>query len=337
MSKLKKALLWIGISVLTIGCFFVTINLIPPAKVMDNNPFIIGENEKVMNAAHRGGGALNPENTMKAFKASVNEYKVDILETDIWLTKDKKMVFNHDDSIDRMSDVSLFDIPDVEQNEHLVSEFTLEELKNFNFGYGFETLEGEKPYKDLVSINDENRKQVIKDNELQIVEVEELFTAFYESHPNLKFIVEIKNPSEDGFYVADQLAALLNDKFPNYLDNIVIGTFNGEVENYLKENHPSLLRGASEDGATAFIVTQLLKVNLFDNSNFACLQLPLKQAGINLDSSDFINRAHQKNIAVQYWTINDKEDMERLIDLKCDAIMTDNPLLLNQVIEEKYN
>lgn len=334
MKKLNKILMWTGIAILSISCFFITINIIPPQKVMENNPFI-SQNGKVMNAAHRGGGALNPENTLKAFKASVNEYKVDILETDIWLTKDNKMVFNHDDTIDRMSDVNLFHQYD--NIEHTIENFTLEELKNFNFGYGFETLDNQTPYKNLVTIDDENREQTIKENDLQIVEVEELFTTFYETNPNLKFIVEIKNPNEKGYLVADMLDELLQSKFPNYLNNIVVGTFNGEVERYLQEKHPNILRGASEDGATSFIVTQLLKVNLFDNSSFACLQLPLEQSGISLDELDYINRAHKKNIAVQYWTINEKEDMERLIDLKCDAIMTDNPLLLNQVMLEKYN
>jgi glycerophosphoryl diester phosphodiesterase len=37
-------------------------------------------------------------------------------------------------------------------------------------------------------------------------------------------------------------------------------------------------------------------------------------------------------MAVQYWTINDETEMRKLIEKKCDAIMTDDPDLLRQVL-----
>ena len=40
------------------------------------------------------------------------------------------------------------------------------------------------------------------------------------------------------------------------------------------------------------------------------------------------------NIAVQFWTINDADDMRFLIERGVDAIMTDDPLLLKQVLDE---
>lgn len=44
--------------------------------------------------------------------------------------------------------------------------------------------------------------------------------------------------------------------------------------------------------------------------------------------------AHRRNMAVQYWTINDPDEMRMLIDLGCDCIMTDNPKLLQQILDE---
>jgi len=54
---------------------------------------------------------------------------------------------------------------------------------------------------------------------------------------------------------------------------------------------------------------------------------------LHLDKQSIIDRAHRRNIAVQYWTINDEEEMRELIELGCDCIMTDDPELLNQVLE----
>ena len=55
---------------------------------------------------------------------------------------------------------------------------------------------------------------------------------------------------------------------------------------------------------------------------------------MKLDKSTLIKRAHRRKIAVQYWTINEEEEMRRLIELGCDAIMTDNPKLLKEVLED---
>jgi glycerophosphoryl diester phosphodiesterase len=55
---------------------------------------------------------------------------------------------------------------------------------------------------------------------------------------------------------------------------------------------------------------------------------------VHLDKKTIINRAHRRNIAVQYWTINDPDEMRELIELGCDCIMTDNPELLAQVLDE---
>ena len=114
------------------------------------------ENEKVMIAAHRGGADTNPENTLLAYRAAVNEYKVDILESDLYLTKDGYLVYNHDSYIDETCNVN-GDISKDEMKElikdkskrHYIEDYTLEELQKLNFGYYFTDKEGNRPYKDL--------------------------------------------------------------------------------------------------------------------------------------------------------------------------------------------
>jgi len=105
------------------------------------------------------------------------------------------------------------------------------------------------------------------------------------------------------------------------------------------DNNPEFLRGAPTGTAAKFILTQFLGVNAFDDSDFACLQIPMSyDLGIELklDKKTIIDRAHRRNIAVQYWTINDEDEMRQLIELGCDCIMTDNPELLSQVLAD-YN
>ena len=343
--KLKK-LKVLGIVIGSIVGFFLIINIIPPKKSVKDNPFIVGDNLPLL-AAHRGGGANAPENTMLAYKTAVYEYKADIIETDVCLTKDGKLVFIHDDTLDDTSDIDVLETGKYDDNvdNHYVINYTLAELKQYNFGYKYKDENGKFPYIGLVSklpLGSEERTRILDENDLQIVELSELFEEFYESNPNLKFIIEIKNSGENGLKAVEIMNSVLNN-YPNYKNNIVIGTYHAEVEQALKENN--ILRGASVKTAALFIVTQTLGVNLFYNNDFACLQIPRnyefditedKTFTLWLNKKTYINRAHRRNIAVQYWTINDENEMRELIELGCDCIMTDNPKLLREVLDS-YN
>ena len=89
--------------VLGLALFLAVINIIPPKKVMADNPFLKEEGGLPMIAAHRGGGISNPENTLMAYRAAVNEYHIQICETDLWMTLDGHLVYSHDESINRMA------------------------------------------------------------------------------------------------------------------------------------------------------------------------------------------------------------------------------------------
>ena len=94
--KKRRALKITCIVLAAIFLFFVVINVIPPQKNVKENPFVAGKGNPPMIAAHRGGGANNPENTMLAFREAVNTIGVDIIESDLYLTKDGYLVYNHD-------------------------------------------------------------------------------------------------------------------------------------------------------------------------------------------------------------------------------------------------
>lgn len=317
--------------------FITVINLIPPKKNIETNPFIVGEGELPMIAAHRGGGDNNPENTMLAFREAVNTYGVDVIESDLWLTKDNYLVYNHDGYVDRTCNVN----GDLTREEaellckdktkrHYIEDMTLDELRQYNFGYYFENEQGERIYEDTEDVAAAG---------LQIATVEQLFEEFYESNPDLLFIVEIKNSGERGYEACRILSEVLKS-YPNYQDKIVVGTFHDEIEAELRENYPHLMRGASTGGAASFIITQFAGVNLFDKGDFTCLQIPMSYdlgVEVRLVKRGIIDRAHLRNIAVQYWTINDPDDMRRLIELGCDCIMTDNPALLKEILAEYRN
>ena len=339
MAKKKgKGLKIAGLILAGIVAFMVTINVIPPKKNVENNPFILKEGELPMIAAHRGGGLSNPENTMLAFREAVTTLDVDIIESDLYLTKDGYLVYNHDSYIDETcnvnGDISLEEVKTLckdKANRHYIKDMTLAELEQYNFGYYFEEQgTGERIYQNYTQAE-------VVEKGLQIATVDELFEGFYKSHPDLMFIVELKDGGERGYEACRVLNEAL-EKYPKYKDQIVVGTFNDEIELELKEKYPDLMRGAPTGTAAKFILTQYFFVNIFDNSDFACLQIPMSYEllgiEVELNRKTIIDRAHRRNIAVQYWTINDADEMRELIELGCDCIMTDDPILLKQVLEE---
>lgn len=286
--------------------------------------------------AHRGGSVKTPENTMKAFKYSVEECDVDILESDVWLTKDGHLIMLHDNTVTRTSDAKEY----LDRSMELApDDFTLAQLQELNFGANFVDQSGNKPYQNIVkNITDvEQRKEIIKQNEVSIVTLDELFGEFYDTNKDLLFVIEIKNSGEKGCLVADKIAELLT-KYPDYKRRVSIGTFNNEVEQYLKENYSDLVIGASTNSAQGFLMDVLYNNSVKDSYDFDCLQIPTSYYfnGVNVDLIDakVIQSAHEKNISVQFWTINDEATMRRLVDVKCDAIMTDNPALLRAVLND---
>ncbi|MBO7197081.1 MAG: hypothetical protein J6V80_07180, partial [Clostridia bacterium] len=264
---------------LIVAIFITAVSLMPPEKV-ESNPFLVGEGLPMI-AAHRGGGENNPENTMLAFRAAVNQYRVDIIESDLYLTKDGYLVYNHDSYVDRTCNIN-GDISYDEMRElikdtskrHYIENMTLEELQSYNFGYYFENENGERIYRDAEDIESAG---------LQIATVEQLFLEFYESNPDLMFIVEIKNEGERGYEACRILAEVL-ESYPEYKDNLVIGTVHPEIEEHLRENYPDLMRGASTSGAAKFILTTMLGIGNLTENDFSCLQIPLGyDVGIEID------------------------------------------------------
>ena len=55
---------------------------------------------------------------------------------------------------------------------------------------------------------------------------------------------------------------------------------------------------------------------------------------VRLGTKKMVDYAHRYNIAVQYWTINDPDEIERLNDIGADAIISDTPDVAYKIIKE---
>lgn len=89
--------------------------------------------KRLLIIAHRGYRAKYPENTLVAFEEAIDA-GADMIELDVLLTKDRKMVVIHDESLDRTTNA-----------QGTVRDYTLSELKTLDAGSWFDArFKGER-------------------------------------------------------------------------------------------------------------------------------------------------------------------------------------------------
>lgn len=282
------------------------------------NPYILSSTDI---SGHRSGGGIAPEETMMAFKncAENDEFSVDVFEFDLHITKDNVLVLLHDDTLDRTSDSEeVFGEKNVRPEDK-----TYDELRKLNMGAKFENEAGETPYANL-------KGDDVPDN-LKIPRLEEVLD-YLDTVGDYKFIIEIKNDGDLGRKGVDILYRILTER--DLLDKVIFGTFHGEISEYVDENYPDMTRSTGIAEALEFWEAALTDSDTYDPP-CSVLQLPygfpFQNLGMNTGTATMINYAHEHNMAIQFWTVDDEEDMEYLISVGADCIMTNYPDVLYKV------
>ncbi len=297
-----------------LACWAVTRDSsMPPRDFPEASNPLITPLGVTMLSGHRAGGGVAPENTMMALRGSAEnpDYHLDVFEFDVHLTADGVLVLLHDGTLDRTSDaVEVFGRENVD-----VGSLTFDELHRLNMGAQFTAEDGSMPYAGLKG------DQVPDD--LRIISLDEAL-AYLESAGHFRYIIEIKNEGDLGFEAADKLYATLKEH--GCLERTVVGTFHNEVTDYLDGTYPDLPRSAGVNEVVRFYFSALLGLKLDKAQlHYKALQIPTTDYFVNLGTSRVVNYAHERDIAVQYWTINDPDEMARLQSIGADAVMTDLP------------
>lgn len=323
----KRALIAVGCVILAlvilIGGFYLVVShdwsKEPPVSVAEDDHPYIAQNGQTMVSAHRSGGGIAPENTMMAFKNCVENgsFAIDIFEFDLHITKDGELILLHDETLDRTSDsVEVFGREDV-----MPSEMTYEELRQLNMGENFTTDSGETPYKGL-------RGDDVPED-LRIVRLQDVF-EYLADYGQYSYIIEIKDSEDLGRQACDKLYEIMREY--NMIERVVVGTFHGEITEYIDEKYPDMLRSASIAEVAEFYFDALADEEKPDDAySFEALQIP-DRLYFNLATTQLVNYAHEHNIAVQYWTINDPQTVKELAAIGADAIMSDDPNMAYNVL-----
>ena len=250
--------------------------------------------------AHAGAQGHAPPNTMEAFDAAL-ELGADTLEMDLQLTADGRVVTIHDGTVDRTTDGS-----------GAVGEFTLEELQSLDAGATWEAEDGSTPF----------AGQGVRHAALR-----EVFEAF----PTTPLVIELKT---DGGEAIIQPVIDLVDEYDRGTD-IIVASFSEDYLGPVREQLPDVATNMPESETYAFYVRTLAGLHPWWSPPGEVFQVPEEFDGRRVVTPRFTRAAERLGIEVQVWTVNDPEQMHRVIDAGAHGIITDYPDRVVEVLAER--
>ncbi len=249
--------------------------------------------------AHRGGAGLWPENTLLAFQHAA-QLGVDVLELDVHLTADDELAVIHDHTVDRTTNGS-----------GRVSEMTVDQLQALDAGYNFTRDNGATyPY---------------RGQGVTIPTLQEVLTTF----PDYRINIEIK---DDNRRAAERLSEII-DQF-GAQDRVIVVSFHDDPLTYFRKLQPHVATGAGPGETRTFYILSKLHLWRFHRAHADAYQTPISKGIARFDDPNFIAHAHNFNQQVHFWTINDADEMRRLLTLGADGIITDRPDIGMEVFKE---
>ena len=240
--------------------------------------------------AHRGGRGLWPENTLYAFERAI-KLGVDAIEFDVHLTRDHQLVILHDDTVDRTTD----GVGKVEEQDYST-------LSLLDAGYRW--------------TDDNGKTYPYRGQGIHLPLLEEVLNAF----PFVRMNIELKTP---GSVASDQFSGVLR-RF-GCGDRVLVASFHSETIDQVRAGYPTLAFTASTRHSASFLAMNFFRIDFAFNPSANAFQIPQQIGPLPVVTPYFVERAHHHNVAVHAWTINEKDDMNRLIKAGVDGILTDYP------------
>ena len=263
--------------------------------------------------AHRGGRGLMPENTIAAMLAVMDNEKVTTLEMDLAITKDKQVVVSHDPILNPIITTKPDGtyIKSDQINQNIIYQMNYTDLEKFDVG--LKTHPGFTGQKKLAAVIPTLSSLI------DSVEVKSKTIG-----RKMNYNIEIKSvegkditehPAPDEF--VELVVTTLEKK--NILDRTSLQSFDLRPLRVLHEKYPSI--------KTAYLVFGADCANAEKQIALLGFQPTIYSPEYKYVNQAMIDYCHQKNIQVIPWTVNTKEEINALIELKVDGIITDYPNL----------
>jgi glycerophosphoryl diester phosphodiesterase len=260
--------------------------------------------------AHRGGRGLMPENTIPAMIKAV-DLGVSTLEMDVHITADNKVVLMHDDHINPLFTLSPEgkSLSDDEAKKYIVYKMAYPDLLQFDVGSKFypafpkqQKLKANIPL--LANLIDSVQ------NYLKVT-----------GKPQVFYNIETKSTSK-----GDNLFHPKPEEFVKLLMDVIeqkriqpwtiVQSFDPRTLKVLHAKYPKI--------RTSFLTSEN---SLTDNLKRLDYLPDIYSPNSKLVTDSLVKECHERGMKIIPWTINKKEEIERLKIMGVDGIITDYPNL----------
>ena len=285
---------------------------------------------------HRGARGEYPENTIEGFKHTFS-LQINAIEFDVLISKDSVPTIYHNFTLnkDLTKDANNNWLP---TDDIKIYEKTFEEIKTYNVG----GIDSNSKYGRTFS------KQKTLDA-ARIPSLKDLLELVKSTSKDIFLNLEIKSTpyQQDLIPNPSEMVKLILKDINDYglADQTLISSFDWRILKEVKKQNPSILRGylSLQQGKSKTIFEDSLWVD----GKFSSIELfELPKVIKSLEghvwcpfyrdvTKENVKQAHDLGLAVNAWTVNDEEDVLRMIDYSVDGIITDYPEKVKKICQNK--
>lgn len=153
--------------------------------------------------------------------------------------------------------------------------------------------------------------------------LEDLLATWPDLHVNI-------DPKHDG--AVDALVEVI--RRTGAVDRVLVGAFSDERIARVRGALPELCTSLGPLG-TLRLGQAAAGTQDVGELEAPCAQVPTHYGDTEIVTAAFVAEAHRRGLQVHVWTIDDPVEMERLLDMGVDGIMTDQPATLRKVLERR--
>lgn len=240
--------------------------------------------------AHQGSSLDLPPNTLEAFQLALDQ-GADIIELDIWRSKDGTWVVIHDRNLSRITGVNKD-----------IKKLTFEEIQLLDAGYNFSDSSGNYLY---------------RNKGYKIPSLEQVFKQFN----NEKINIEIKTVSKLGL---SDLVQMIK-KYQMEKKVLVVSFSYNVIKKFRKISNNQIATAASKSDIMRMIYFGKLP---WYKIRFDAFQMPFyskKVERYGLKNTEWIGKMRSKGMEVHYWTVDNSEDIKKAFSIGAGGVITNKP------------
>lgn len=253
-------------------------------------PFFLNARRRTEVIAHRGGGGEWPGETVFAFERA-ERAGADVLEMDAHSTADGELVLMHNPTVEKTTDGGGW-----------IKDLTLAQIKQLDAGYTW-TADGGATYP-------------FRGRGITVPTLREVFERF--SHMRINLEIKQKSPS-----IARAVCRTIREFGMG--ERVLVASFWGEPLREFRAACPEVATSASALEILRFLAGYKVGSRYRPDADAIQVRAHLPVAPVKVITRGLVNHARSLRLPVHGWTVNDAAEMERLIEIGADGVITDFP------------